>query len=141
MQSVTVDTAKTFDMCALMACAPRLAFQSEEQEKAKDGTPKWEVSIAVAYTDSFGKPASEVIKVGMQSRTNPCESIPVLTPVELVDLTIGVMDRETRNRDTGMRELAGAATFFRCREIRPFNQPAADVQKLNNGRAKAEAAA
>jgi hypothetical protein len=66
-------------------CAPKLAFQSTEQAKTKDGVPMWEAEVLGSQV-VFGKPESKVIKVTIYSDTDPGIGMGQFQPVELVGL-------------------------------------------------------
>src|SRR6266540_3724407 len=109
-----VDQAATFSAVVLLSCEPKLAFGSTEQDKDKDGTPKWEAQVVAGFRDQFGRTSNEVIKIGMVGHRNPCESVPQFTPIRLRNFVVGVMER-TKNG-----EIVGVQTWYRAEGIEPI---------------------
>jgi hypothetical protein len=124
-QQFLVDQAGTFSHVVLLSCEPKIGFGGSEQDRTKDGTPKWELQLVAGFK-AFDRSANEVIKVGMAGERNPAESIPQFTPVQLINFQIGVMDK--RGRDG---ELQGAQIWYRCDAVRP-------IGAVPNGRRAAE---
>lgn len=115
-----VDQAATFQAVAFNASAPKMAFQTQTQETAKDGTPKWEVQVTGMFTDSFGRTSTEVLKVGITSYKDPGEGLMPFTPVQIKDFEVGVMDKVKRLPD-GSEKVLGSQVWYRASEIRPIN--------------------
>lgn len=115
-----VDQAATFQAVAFNAVAPKMQFGTTSQETTKDGIPKWEVQVTVMFQGFGGKVETEVLKVGVNSHKNPGEGLMPFTPVELVDFEVGVMDKTTRDRETGQTKVVGAQVWYRCSEVRPL---------------------
>jgi hypothetical protein len=124
-QTFVVDQAATFSHVVLLSCDPKLAFQSTDQEKTKDGTPKWELQLVAGFK-AFDRAANEVIKVGIASERNPADTIPQFTPVQLVGFIVGVMEKRARDGD-----ITGVQTWYRADAIRP-------ISATPNGRSKSE---
>jgi len=108
-----VDQAATFSAVVLLSCEPKLAFGSTEQDKDKDGTPKWELQLVGGFRQ-FGRTVNEVIKVGVVSHKNPAESIPPFSPVQLVNFEVGVMEKT--KGDT----VIGVQVWYRAESVRPI---------------------
>jgi hypothetical protein len=126
-QQFVVDQASTFSHVVLISCEPKTGFQSSEQDKTKDGTPKWELQLVAGFK-AFDRSANEVIKVGVASERNPAETIPQFTPVQLIGFVVGVMEK--RNQ---AGEVVGVQTWYRAESIRP-------IGAVSNGRSKSEPA-
>jgi hypothetical protein len=112
-QTFKVDQAATFSAVVLLSCEPKLAFGSTEQDKDRDGTPKWELQLVGGFRQ-FGRTVNEVIKVGVVSDKNPAEGIPSFSPVQLVNFEVGVMER-TKNG-----EFVGVQVWYRAESVRPI---------------------
>jgi hypothetical protein len=108
-----VDQAATFRAVVLLSCEPKLAFGSTEQDKDKDGTPKWELQLVGGFRQ-FGRTLNEVIKVGVVSEKNPVEGIGPFSPVQLAGFEVGVMER-TKNG-----EVVGVQVWYRAESVRPI---------------------
>jgi hypothetical protein len=113
-QQFLVDQAGTFTHVVLLSCEPKIGFGGSEQDKTKDGTPKWELQLVAGFK-AFDRAANEVIKVGIAAERNPAETIPQFTPVQLVRFVVGVMEK--RGRDG---EITGVQTWYRAEGIRPI---------------------
>ncbi len=114
IQNFKVDQAATFDGVRLWSCEPKAAFGDQDrQEKTKGGVPKWELQVVASFR-RFGRAENEIIKVGIAAERNPGETIPLGTPVQLVDFEIGVMEK--RNSDG---HVTGAQVWYRCAQVRP----------------------
>jgi hypothetical protein len=65
-----VDQAATFSAVVLLSSEPKRVFGSEDQDRAKDGTPKWEVQCVCGFRD-----ASDAVQRGPEDwcyvRTKP----------------------------------------------------------------------
>jgi len=122
-QTYKVDQAATFSTVVLLSVEPKAIFGSDEQDRTSDGVPKWEVQCAAGFRQ-FGKITNEIVKVGMISHQRPGDGIPAYSPIELVDLEIGVMPKSRKNRDTGDEEMIGVTVWARCSEIRAIGATA-----------------
>jgi hypothetical protein len=116
-QTFIVDQAATFQAVALLSVEPKLQFGAETQETNKDGVPKWEIQLVAGFKDSFGRVNNEVIKVGIAARKNPGESMNLYTPVQLVNFTVGVMEKTSRDDPT---KVIGITVWYRCDDLRPL---------------------
>jgi hypothetical protein len=119
-QTFVVDQTSTFQAVAFLSCEPKMVFGQQVQEKAKDGTPKWDVQVVAGFRDNFGKVNNEVIKIGITTHQNPAESMGMYTPVHLVNFVVGVMADERTDKRTGEKTIVGARVWYRCDEIRPI---------------------
>ena len=122
-QTYKVDQAATFSTVVLLSVEPKPIFGSDEQDRTSDGVPKWEVQAAAGF-HQFGKITNEILKIGINSHRNPGEGIAPYSPVELVDLEIGVMPKSRKNRDSGDEEMVGVTVWARCSEIRAIGATA-----------------
>ncbi len=118
-QTFVIDQAATFAGVAFLESAPRLAFQSDQQDRTADGTPKWDISLVAGFKDSFGRSQHEVIKVGIASHQNPGEGLPPYTPVQLVNFVVGVVPPEVRKDNQGREKLVGGTTWYRADSLAP----------------------
>jgi hypothetical protein len=114
-QTFHVDQAATFSAVVLLSCEPRLAFGTQDQEKTKDGTPRWDLQVVGGFRDGFGRTSNEVLKIGVASERNPAETVPQFAPVQLIRFEVGVMDRRDREGN-----VTGAQVWYRCEGIRPI---------------------
>jgi hypothetical protein len=119
-QTFKIDQAATFDGVILLSVEPKVAFGGTEQDRNKDGLPKWEAQVVAGFK-AFDRTNNEVLKIGLASYTNPMDGLTAYTPVQLVDFEVGVMARERRNKDTGASEMTGVQIWYRCGEIRPIS--------------------
>jgi hypothetical protein len=126
-QQFIVDQAATFSHVVLLSCEPKTGFQSSEQDRTKDGTPKWELQLVAGFK-AFDRSANEVIKVGVAAERNPAESIPQFTPVQVIGFVVGVMEKRNQAGD-----VIGVQTWYRAESIRP-------IGAVPNGRSKSEPA-
>lgn len=113
ISSVYVDQAATFKQAVLVQVDPKLAYQSDQQEKTRDGVPQWVAQVMVKV-ENFGRETNEVIKVSIASHKNPAEDIPPFSPLRMHGLAANVYDASRKNRDTNQREVTGAGVSFRC---------------------------
>lgn len=98
MPTLTINTAQTFAAVLLMACGPKIDYDTKTQAKAKDGTPKWEAQCAVTYLAEPGQRAvSEVISVTITTHTDPGAGLTAPCPIEFTDLRVGVSAPEVRD--------------------------------------------
>lgn len=121
-QTFIVDQAATFVALAFLSAEPRIEFGTrDKQEQTKDGLPRWDVQVVAGFRDNFGKVNNEVIKVSYAGQKNPAESIGMYQPVQLVNFTVGVMERTARDDRS---KVIGHTIWYRCDEIRPAAGPA-----------------
>ena len=116
-----VDQAATFKGLAFNTSAPKMQFGTQNQETDPNGIGKWEVQVTAMSEGFQGKIETEVLKVGVVSATDPGEGLMPFTPVQLVGFEIGVMDKTTRDRNTGETKVIGAQVWYRAQEVRPIN--------------------
>lgn len=114
-----VNQAATFQGVAFLSCEPKTAFgERDRQETAKDGTPKWEVQVLAMTRDQFGKPANGVLKIGIASHGNPAEKLLPMTPIDLINFEVGVMEKTRKNQATGEEKVIGVQVWYRAEAIR-----------------------
>ena len=118
-QNYKVDQAATFSSVLIMDAQPKLVMGSKQQDRTRDGGLKWEAHLFAKFRQ-FDREVPEHIKVGMVSPTNPMNDMAPGTPVEVVDLEIGIMPDERKDRQTGEKKIVGAKVWYRCSEIRPI---------------------
>jgi hypothetical protein len=111
-QTFRVDQAATFAGVVLLSVEPKVVFGGSEQEVTSEKVPKWEVQLVAGFRQ-FGRVANEVLKVGVASHRNPGEGIAPYTPVELVGLEIGVMEKRSK-----AGSIVGAQVWYRAEEVR-----------------------
>jgi hypothetical protein len=111
-QTFKIDQAATFAACVLLSSEAKLAFGSDRQDTTKDGTPKWECQVVAGFRQ-FGRTVNEVLKVGIVSYANPADQVQPYTPVQLVGLEVGVMERTGKNGES-----AGFSVWYRADELR-----------------------
>lgn len=128
-QTFRIDQAATFDTVIVLSVEPKVAFGGSEQDRNKEGLPKWEAQVVAGFK-AFDRTSNEVLKVGLASRTNPMDAITAYTPVQLIDFEVGVMARERTNKTTGTTEQVGVQVWYRCSEIRPI-AATGQVRKLH----------
>lgn len=116
-QQFKVDQAATFASVILLSVEPKCGFKSTEQERTRDGVPRWEVQLVAGFRQ-FDKVTNEVIKVNVASYTNPGDALTPYVPVELINFEVGVMEKTRKNRDTGATEQIGINVWYRCDEVR-----------------------
>jgi hypothetical protein len=87
-----IDQGATFEHLILMSTAPKMKPKTSQQDTDRDGRPKWEVQVAAGF-HQFGRVTNEILKVGMVSEKDPGQGIPPLSPVNLIDFEIGIMER------------------------------------------------
>jgi hypothetical protein len=121
-QTFIVDQAATFQAVAFLSAAPKIEYGTrDKQEMTKDGLPKWEVQCIAGFRDNFGKVNNEVLKVSYAGLKDPSESIGMYQPVQLVNFTVGVIEKTARDDRS---KVIGHTIWYRCDEIRPTNPPA-----------------
>lgn len=118
LTNVVIDQTRTFAGMVFLSCQPKLKFGSQEQDRTKDGVPKWEVEVLGATYTPFGTTANEVIKVGMTAVSDPSEGVQPFSPVELGNLSFGVLEKKRKDRETGVEQITGISVFFRADEIK-----------------------
>lgn len=112
-----VDTGRTFAAALLMGSAPKLRFQTTEQDVAADGQRKWEIQAAMTWQAEHGmRPVSEVVSVTCLGGTDPAASIPPGTPIEFMDFRVGISTPERTDR--GVR---GGKPYYQAGGLRPVN--------------------
>jgi hypothetical protein len=116
-QTFKVDQTATFQGVAFLSCSPKTAFGSTEQEKTKDGLPKWEVQVIGGFRDSFGKTSNEIMKIGVNAYTDPADGFTQFTPIQLVNFEVGVMERTKKGAD-GVERITGVQVWYRAESIR-----------------------
>lgn len=99
-QTYKVDQTATFSGMIFLSAEPKLVFNSTEQDRASDGTPKWEIQLVAGFRGFGDRTVNEVIKVGVASRSNPGDGIQPYTPVELVDFEIGIVEKKAKGSDS-----------------------------------------
>jgi hypothetical protein len=114
-----IDQAATFQAVAFLSCEPKTAFgERDKQEVTKAGLPKWDVQVLAMTMDQFGKPANAVLKVGMTGTKNPCEGLPPMIPVAMVNFEVGVMEKTKKNPQTGEEKVVGVQVWYRAEAIK-----------------------
>lgn len=124
-QTFIVDQAATFQAVAFLGSSPRMQFGTQMQDKTKDGLPKWDVEVIASFRDSFGKTSHETLKVGVASPKDPGEGLGMYTPIQLVNFTVGVMDKTVTDKVTGEQKVVGAQVWYRADGVRPTTAPSA----------------
>jgi hypothetical protein len=112
-QTFKVDQAATFSHVVLLSCEPKVGYGSTEQDRTKDGTPKWELQLVGAFRQ-FDRTTNEVIKVGVVSERNPAEGVAQFSPVRLRNFEVGVMEK------TKDGQVIGVQVWYRCDGIEPI---------------------
>jgi hypothetical protein len=120
-QTFVVDQAATFQAVAFLSAEPRIEFGTKDKQETKDGVPRWDVQVVAGFRDNFGKVNNEVIKVSYTGMKNPAEVIGMYQPVQLVNFTVGVMERTARDDRS---KVIGHTIWYRCDEIKPTASPA-----------------
>lgn len=116
-QTFKIDQAATFDGVILLSVEPKTAFGGSEQDRTREGMPKWEAQVVAGFK-AFDRTNNEVLKVGLTSYQNPMDGLTPYTPVQLIDFEIGVMAKERKDKDTGASVMTGVQLWYRCSEIR-----------------------
>jgi hypothetical protein len=116
-----VDQARTFSMVMFLSSAPKMAFGTQQQDTAKDGTPKWEVQVVASFTQ-FGRTENEILKVGVLSHDDPAKALNGMPqPVELVGFRVGVSPAEKRTDKNGNDRVVGGTAWYQADEIRALS--------------------
>ncbi|MXG30501.1 hypothetical protein [Streptomyces sp. YIM 132580] len=116
-----VDQAATFSMVMFLSSAPKMQFGTQQQDTAKDGTPKWEVQVVASFTQ-FGRTENEILKVGVLSHTDPAKPLNGMPqPVELAGFRVGVTPAEKRTDRNGNEKIMGGTAWYQADEIRPLS--------------------
>ncbi|MFE7731617.1 hypothetical protein ACFU5D_38335, partial [Streptomyces anthocyanicus] len=98
--------------------SPKMQFGTQQQDTAKDGTPKWEVQVVASFTQ-FGRTENEILKVGVLSHSNPGDALQNMPqPVELVGFRVGVTPAEKRTDRNGNEKVVGGTAWYQADEIR-----------------------
>ena len=112
-----IDTGRTFTAALLMASAPKLRFQSTEQDVTANGEPKWEVQAALTWrADNGMRPMAEVVSVTIPGGSDPAAGIPVGSPIEFDELRVGISSPE--RTDKGVR---GGKPWYQAASVRALN--------------------
>ena len=109
-----VQADRTFATMLLMASAPKMKFQTTEQDVSAAGERKWEIQVAAAWYPEYDmRPVSEVISVTLTGGTNPAGDITPGSPVEFDTLRVGISPVERTDR--GVR---GGKAYYQASGIR-----------------------
>lgn len=123
-QTFVIDQAATFDGIAFLGCTPRLEFQSEKQDRTRDGLGKWQVECVAAFKDQFGNASHEIIKVNIAAASDPGAGLGAYTPVQLVGFVVGVVPPEVRKDNRGQDKLVGGTVWYRADALQPVQASA-----------------
>ncbi|MFD7615309.1 hypothetical protein [Streptomyces sp. NPDC059828] len=116
-----VDQARTFSMVMFLSSSPKMQFGTQQQDKTKDGLPKWEVQVVASFTQ-FGRTENEILKVGVVSHQDPGQVLQNMPqPVELVGFRVGVTPAEKRTDRNGNDKVVGGTAWYQADEIRALN--------------------
>lgn len=110
-QSITykIDQAATFNTVVFLECMPKVKFGSTtDQECTKDGIPKWDVQVTAAFKQ-FGKNVFTTLKITVAAEMDPGEGLQPFTPVQVMGLEIGVMDKTNK-----AGEIVGHSVYHRA---------------------------
>lgn len=129
-----VDQARTFKAVMFMSSSPKMAFgNNTQQDKLKDGTPKWEVQLVASF-EQFGRIENEILKVGVNSYKDPGEALGFMPqPVELVNFRVGVSPVEEREDNQGRKKIVGGKAWYQADEIRALAQAPAPRAAKSEG--------
>jgi hypothetical protein len=109
-----VQADRTFSTMLLMASAPKMKFQTTEQDVSAAGERKWEIQVAAAWFPEYDmRPVSEVISVTLLGGTDPAGDITPGSPVEFDTLRVGISPVERTDR--GVR---GGKAYYQASGIR-----------------------
>ena len=125
-QTFVVDQSATFEAVALLSVEPKKQFGAETQDTNKDGVPKWEAQVVAGFKDNFGRVNNEVIKIGITSPKNPGENLSLYTPVQLVNFTVGVIEKTAKD---DRAKVIGFTVWYRADALRPLNAGPAQARK------------
>ncbi|MFD4677010.1 hypothetical protein ACFWNN_45355 [Lentzea sp. NPDC058450] len=117
IRNFKIDQAATFAGVVFLSCKAKTVFGSTEQDRTKDGTPKWEVEVLGAFYGFNGETTNEVVKIGISSNVNPTEGLAAFRPVELVNFEVGVMEKTKKNPD-GSEKVIGVTVWYRATQVR-----------------------
>lgn len=118
MATYAIDTRNTFTAVFLMATGPRNKFGSQEQDVNAAGEKKWEVQASVLFVPEYGmKAQSDILSVTVTG-ADPGEGIAPGTPIELVNLRLGIVAPEASDTGKGLRVRGGKA-YYQASGIRP----------------------
>lgn len=110
-----VDPA-TFASAIMMATAPKLVFQSDQQDVTRAGERKWTAQVAVSYAPDSGGMTSpaEVLSVSVAGE-DPGITCPPGTAVQFDQLRAGLNPPEKRDNGT----IRGGRLWYSAAGIRP----------------------
>lgn len=129
-QTFVIDQAATFSGVAFLQSTPKTVFgQPDVKDTTQDGRIKWEIRLICAFKDQFGNDSHEIVKVNVASHTDPGEGLTQYTPVQLVNLVVGVIPAEMSTDRNGAQKVKGGSTWFRADEIRSTSQPSTSRTK------------
>lgn len=123
-----IDQVNTFASVHLMSVEPKNEFRSDDQQCAKDGTPKWTAKVVVTYT-VFNRTEHETLSVNLTSRNDPGSGLTPFTPVDLVGFEVNVSEKRTKDNQT----VPGIQQWYRADEIRSAAPAAAPTSKKTAG--------
>jgi hypothetical protein len=127
MPTLAVNPAQTFASAVLMACGPKIDYETKVQAKSATGLPKWEAQCAVTYLAEPGQRAvSEVINVTITNAADPGTGLTAPCPVELVDLRVGWSTPQQRENGRG---ITGGKPWYQAGSLRsaPGQRPVKDA--------------
>jgi len=123
---IMIDVRNTYSALFLLSCGPRMRFQTAqeranglapEQDRSKDGLPKWEATLAVTYHSLPGaRMQSETLSVTLLAASDPASSIPP-GPVDVEGLRCGLSAPESGE---GGR-IRGGKLWYQADKIVPFD--------------------
>lgn len=116
-----VDQARSFKGVMFMSSSPKMAFGTQQQDKTKDGLPKWEVQVVGTY-EQFGRVENEILKVGIASYDDPAKALGGMPqPVELVNFRIGITPATKRTDRDGNERVSGGTAWYAADEVRSLS--------------------
>lgn len=114
VNAVKIDQGATFDTVRLMQVQAETEFGNREvQAKTKSEIPKWVASVAVTYTNSFGKEVAEVIEVKIASMQDPGKDVTLFNPVTLNGLGMFVQPKVNKDK----QQVPGMTQSFSAESI------------------------
>lgn len=123
-QIFAIDQAATFSGVAFVQSSPKTVFGSPDvKDTVADGRIKWEVQVIAGFKDQFGNQSHEIMKVNIASHTDPGDGMAQYTPVQLINLVVGVIPAEIGQDRNGAAKVKGGSTWFRADELRPIAAP------------------
>jgi hypothetical protein len=106
-----IDAGATFSALLLMQSGPKHEFGTETQAISKSGERKWSVQVAATWQPEYGmRPVAEVIEVTLTG-ADPGNGIAPGTPIELINLRVGVSAPEMRDNGRGPKVTGGRAWY------------------------------